>query len=208
MGARVLLVEDDRVLAQSLKKYLEINGLEVELAYSFSDAVDLLERKRFDLYVLDVNLGDGDGIELLEDLRHFKDDTPTIFISALTDIQTITRGFNAGAEDYLKKPFDPEELVIRIKARLKKQEEELRYGDIVYRDGRFFRGDSELELGEVQRNILHKLLRNRGRVVTKEELYDYMLNPSPLALRVTINKLKKKTGIDIKSIRGLGYTID
>ena len=208
MGARVLLVEDDRVLAQSLKKYLEINGLEVELAYSFSDAVDLLERKRFDLYVLDVNLGDGDGIELLEDLRHFKDDTPTIFISALTDIQTITRGFNAGAEDYLKKPFDPEELVIRIKARLKKQEDELRYGDIVYRDGRFFRGDSELELGEVQRNILHKLLRNRGRVVTKEELYDYMLNPSPLALRVTINKLKKKTGIDIKSVRGLGYTID
>ncbi len=208
MGARVLLVEDDRVLAQSLKKYLEINGIGAELAYSFSDAVDLLERKRFDLYVLDVNLGDGDGIELLEDLRHFKDDTPTIFISALTDIQTITRGFNAGAEDYLKKPFDPEELVIRIKARLKKQENELRYGDIVYRDGRFFRGDSELELGEVQRNILHKLLRNRGRVVTKEELYDYMLNPSPLALRVTINKLKKKTGIDIKSVRGLGYTID
>jgi DNA-binding response OmpR family regulator len=208
MGERVLLVEDDRVLAQSLKKYLEMSGLEVELAYSFSDAVDLLERKSYDLYVLDVNLGDGDGIELLEDLRHFKDDTPTIFISALRDIQTITRGFNAGAEDYIKKPFDPEELVIRIKARLKKQQEELKYGDILYRDGRFFKGDEEIELGEVQRNILLKLLRNRGRVVTKEELYDYMINPSPLALRVTINKLKKKTGIDIKSVRGLGYTID
>ncbi|EDP75645.1 response regulator transcription factor [Hydrogenivirga sp. 128-5-R1-1] len=208
MGIKVLLVEDDRVLAQSLKKYLEMNGIEVELAYSFSDAVDLLERKRFDLYVLDVNLGDGDGIELLEDLRHFKDDTPTIFISALTDISTITRGFNAGAEDYIKKPFDPEELVVRIKARIKKQEEELRYGDVVYRSGRFFRGEEEIELGEVQRNILHKLLRNRGRVVTKEELYDYMLNPSPLALRVTINKLRKKTGIDIKPVRGLGYTVD
>ena len=208
MGIKVLLVEDDRVLAQSLKKYLEMNGIEVELAYSFSDAVDLLERKRFDLYVLDVNLGDGDGIELLEDLRHFKDDTPTIFISALTDISTITRGFNAGAEDYIKKPFDPEELVVRIKARIKKQEEELRYGDVVYRGGRFFRGEEEIELGEVQRNILHKLLRNRGRVVTKEELYDYMLNPSPLALRVTINKLRKKTGIDIKHVRGLGYTVD
>ncbi|WP_457600120.1 response regulator transcription factor [Hydrogenivirga sp.] len=208
MGVRVLLVEDDRVLAQSLKKFLEMNGLEVELAYSFSDAVDSLEGKRFDVYVFDINLGDGDGIELLEDLRHFKDDTPTIFISALTDIQTMTRGFNAGAEDYIKKPFDPEELVVRIKARLKKQEEELRYGDVVYREGRFFKGGEEIELGEVQRNILHKLLRNRGRVVTKEELYDYMLNPSPLALRVTINKLKKKTGIDIKSVRGLGYTVD
>ena len=208
MGARVLLVEDDRVLADSLKKYLEMNGLEVEVAYSFSEAVDLLERKKYDVYVLDVNLGDGDGIELLEDLRHFKDDTPTIFISALTDIGTITRGFNAGAEDYLKKPFDPEELVVRIKARLKKQEEELKYGDIVYREGRFFKGDQELDLGEVQRNILHKLLRNRGRVVTKEELYDYMVNPSPTALRVMINKLRKKTGIDIKPVRGIGYTID
>lgn len=208
MDMRVLLVEDDRVLAQSLKKFLEMNGIKVELAYSFSDAVDLLERKKYDLYVLDVNLGDGDGIDLLEDLRRFKDDTPTIFISALTDIKNVTRGFNAGAEDYIKKPFDPEELVVRIKARIRKQEEELRYGDVFYREGRFFKGKEEIELGEVQRNILHKLLRNRGRVVTKEELYDYMVNPSSLALRVMINKLKKKTGIEIKSVRGLGYTID
>ncbi len=208
MSGRILLVEDDRLLAESLKKFLEIHGFSVDLAYSFEEAVDMLERRKYDLYVLDVNLGDGDGIELLEDLRNFKDDTPTIFISALTDIGTITRGFNAGAEDYLKKPFDPEELVVRIKARLKKQEEELRYGDVVYKDGRFFKGNQELDLGEVQRNILHKLLRNRGRVVTKEELYDYMLNPSPVALRVLINRLRKKTGIDIKSVRGLGYTID
>ncbi len=208
MGAKILLVEDDTLLANSLKKFLEMHGLDVEVAYSFEEATELLERKKYDIYVLDVNLGDGDGIELLESLRHFKDDTPTIFISALTDISTIARGFNAGAEDYLKKPFDPEELVVRIKARLKRQEEGLRYRDIVYKNGRFFKGEKELELGEVQRNILHKLLRNRGRVVTKEELYDYMLNPSPLALRVMINKLKKKTGIDIKSVRGLGYTID
>jgi len=166
-----------------------MHGFDVTVAYSFSSAVDELERKRFDVYVLDVNLGDGDGIELLEDLR-------------------VVRGFNAGAEDYIKKPFDPEELLIRIRARLRKQEESLRYGDVVYREGRFFKGEEEIDLGEVQRNILLKLLRNRGRVVTKEELYDYMVNPSPLALRVMISKLKRKTGIDIKSVRGLGYTID
>ena len=206
--ARILLVEDDRILAQSLAKYLRTHGFDVTVAYSFSSAVDELERKRFDVYVLDVNLGDGDGIELLEDLRAFRDDTPTIFISALTDIGTVVRGFNAGAEDYIKKPFDPEELLIRIKARLKKQEESLRYGDVVYREGRFFKGEEEIDLGEVQRNILLKLLRNKGRVVTKEELYDYMVNPSPLALRVMISKLKKKTGINIKSVRGLGYTVD
>ncbi len=205
---RILLVEDDRLLADSLREYLREAGFYVTIAYSFSDAVDLLERKRFDLYVLDINLGDGDGVELLEELRHFKDDTPTIFISALTDIKTITRGFNAGAEDYLKKPFDPEELVVRIRARIKKQEEELVLGDVVFRNGRFFKGDEEIELGEVQRNILYKLMRNRGRVVSKEELYDYMVNPSPLALRVTINKLKRKTGLNIKSVRGMGYIVD
>ncbi len=208
MGSKVLLVEDDRLLAQTLKSYLESKGFEVTLAYSFSDAVDELERKAHDVYVFDVNLGDGDGIELLEDLRNFKDDTPTIIISALTDVPTIAKGLSAGAEDYIKKPFDPEELVVRIQARLKRQEEELKYGDITYRDGRFFKGEEELDLGEVQRNVLHKLLRNRGRVVTNDELYDYMVNPSPLALRVMISKLRKKTGIDIKSIRGLGYTID
>ncbi len=208
MGAKVLLVEDDRLLAQSLKRYLESEGFEVILAHSFSQAVDELERRKFDIYVLDVNLGDGDGIELLEYLRDFKDDTPTLIISALTDVSTIARGLEAGAEDYIKKPFDPEELVVRIRARLKRQEEEVRYGDVVYREGRFFKGDEEIDLGEVQRNILLKLLRNKGRVVTKEELYDYMINPSPLALRVMINKLKKKTGINIKSVRGLGYTVD
>lgn len=208
MGIRVLLVEDDRLLAQSLKSYLEAEGFEVILAYSFSQAVDELERKGFDIYVIDVNLGDGDGIELLEYLRDFKDDTPTLIISALTDVSTITRGFEAGAEDYIKKPFDPEELVVRIRARLRKQEEEIRYKDITFKNGRFFKDGKEIELGEVQRNILIKLLRNRGRVVTKEELYDYMHNPSPLALRVMINKLKKKTGIEIKPVRGLGYTVD
>ncbi len=208
MGARILLVEDDRVLAQSLKSYLESEGFTVTVATSYSEAVDHLERKGYDMYILDVNLGDGDGIELVKDLREMKDDTPTIFISALTDIGNIARGFSAGAEDYIKKPFDPEELVVRIRARLKKKEEEIRCGDITYRDGRFFRGGEELDLGEVQRSILLKLIRNRGRVVTKEELYDLMVNPSPLALRVAINKLRKKTGLSIRSVRGVGYILD
>ncbi len=208
MGARILIVEDDRNLADSLKRLLEMEGFEVETAYNYSQAVDKLERKGYDLYVLDVNLGDGDGVELLEYLRDFKDDTPTIFISALSDVGTIARGLNAGAEDYIKKPFDPEEFLVRVKARLRRKEEEIKYGDIVYKNGRFFKGDEEIDLGEVQRNILLKLLRNKGKVVTKEELYDCMVNPSPLALKVAINKIKKKTGINIKAVRGLGYTVD
>ena len=208
MGVRILLVEDDRVLAQSLKRYLESNGFDVIVATSYSEAIDHIEEKGFDMYIIDVNLGDGDGIELVRDLRDLRDETPVLFISAITDVGTVARGFSAGAEDYIKKPFDPEELLVRIRARLKKREEEISYGDITYRDGRFFKGNEELDLGEVQRRILLKLLRNRGRLVTKEELYDLMVNPSPLALRVAISKLKRKTGLEIRSVRGVGYVLD
>ncbi|NPB07788.1 MAG: response regulator transcription factor [Aquificae bacterium] len=207
MGKRILLVEDDLPLAESLKSFLENRGFSVDLAGSYEEALGLLEENRYDLYLIDVNLGDGDGIELLEDLRRFKDDTPTLIISAMTDVSTIARGFNAGAEDYVKKPFDPEELLVRIKARLK-EEEELTYGNITYRGGRFFVGEREVELGEVERCVLLKLLRNRGKVVSKESLYNCMKNPSPLALRVLISKLKKKTGLEIKAVKGVGYALD
>jgi len=205
--ARVLVVEDDRLLADSLTEFLREKGYEAESAYSYEEALDKLSEKRYDLYLIDVNLGDGDGIELLKTLRKLKDDTPTLIISALTDLQTISRGFSAGAEDYVKKPFDPEELLIRIKARLK-EEEELSYGELTYKRGRFFLRGEELELGEVERCVLLKLLKNRGSVVDKDFLYNCMKNPSPLALRVLISKLKKKTGLPIKAVKGMGYALD
>ncbi|NPB08019.1 MAG: response regulator transcription factor [Aquificae bacterium] len=205
--ARVLVVEDDRLLADSLVELLRERGYEAESAYSYEEALDKLSEGRYDLYLIDVNLGDGDGIELLKTLRELKDDTPTLIISALTDVGTISRGFSAGAEDYVKKPFDPEELLIRIKARLK-EEEELSYGDLTYKRGRFFLKGEELELGEVERCVLLKLLKNRGSVVDRDFLYNCMKNPSPLALRVLISKLKKKTGLPIKAVKGMGYALD
>ncbi|WP_457639662.1 response regulator transcription factor [Persephonella sp.] len=209
MKGRILLIEDDHILAESLSKFLQIHGYDVSVASSYDEGALKTFDEKFDLYLIDVNLGDGDGIELLKALRDVDDDTPTIFISALKDISTITRGFNAGAEDYIKKPFDPEELLVRIESRLKKQKSKtLQYGDIIYKDGRFFKNGEEIILGDVQRDILLKLLENKGKVVPKESLYNLMINPSPTGLRVILNKIKKKTGINIKSVRGLGYVID
>ncbi|WP_456384135.1 response regulator transcription factor [Persephonella sp.] len=207
--ARILLIEDDTILAESLAKFLKIHGYDVDIASSYDEGAMLTLDNRYDLYLVDVNLGDGDGIDLVKALRLSEDETPTIFISALKDISTIARGFEVGAEDYIKKPFDPEELLIRIESRLKKNEEkEIRYRDLVYRGGRFFKKDKEIQLGEVQREILLTLLENRGKVVPKDRLYQLMINPSPLALRVALNKIKKKTGVDIKSVRGIGYVVD
>ena len=205
----MLLVEDDRTLADSLKKYLKLSGIEVDTAYTYEDASQKTLDTRYDVYLVDINLQDGNGIELVEALKLSEDRTPVIFISALTDLGTIAKGFEVGAEDYIKKPFDPDELVIRIKSRVKKNSpKELRYKDLIYKDGRFFKNGKEIELGEVMRNILLILLENKGKVVPKETLYDLMINPSPTALRVLINRLKKKTDIEIKSVRGLGYVVD
>lgn len=216
MRPKILLVEDDVVLATSLAKFLSLHGYNVDIAKSYYEAGDKTYENKYDLYIFDINLKDGSGIELLEDLRFAEDNTPTIFISALRDTQTVVRGFNAGAEDYIKKPFDPEELLVRIKVRLnskslnthEKEEEEISYKDIKIKGNTVYKNGKVLKLGEVQLNMLKILLKNKGKIVLKEQLFELMHNPSSLALRVNISKLKNKTGINIKSIRGLGYLIE
>ena len=215
MKPRILLVEDDVVLATSLAKFLTLHGYDVDIAKSYYEAGDKTFENKYDLYIFDINLKDGSGIELLEDLRFADDKTPTIFISALRDTQTIVKGFNAGAEDYIKKPFDPEELLVRIKVRLnsklsdiEKDDEEIKYKDILIKGNTVYKNGKVLELGEVQFKILKTLLENKGKIVPKERLYEVMHNPSSLALRVNISKLKKKTGLNIKSIRGMGYLLE
>ena len=206
MSGKILIVEDDKILADSLKDFLETYGFGVDIAYSYEEAIEKLEKPNYDAYIIDVNLGDGNGIKIIEYLKSMEDDTPCLIISALTDTATIAEGFGAGAEDYIKKPFDPEELLIRLRARLKT--EKLTYGKLKYENGRFFINGKELDLGEVERCILLKLLRNKGKIVSKENLYNCMKNPSPVGLRVLINTLKKKTGIEIRAVKGMGYVID
>ncbi len=207
---KILIVEDDTVLAEGLKTYLEMNGFKVDIAKSYDEAADLTFENQYDLYVIDINLLDGSGITLLEDLRISEDRTPAIFISAIRDVETIAKTFEVGAEDYLKKPFDPEELLIRIKARLGKlnEEKELRYKDIVIKENIVIKNGEKIPIGNVQRELLEKLVKNKGKVVPKEELMEILQSPSDLALRVNLSKLKKKLGIEIKSVRGIGYTLE
>lgn len=210
--AKILLVEDDSLLAQSVAKYLRLHGYDVDVAKSYSEAGDKTFSQKYDLYIFDINLKDGSGIQLLEDLRFAEDNTPTIFISALRDGKTIVKGFNAGAEDYIKKPFDPEELLVRVKVRLSSKreplEEEISYKEIKIIGGRVFKNGKPVDISPLQVKFLKKLIENKGRIVPKEQFFEMMEHPSDLALRVTISKIKKKTGLEIKSVRGLGYTVE
>jgi DNA-binding response OmpR family regulator len=207
----ILLLEDDKILCESLKEFLELEGYCVDVAHRGPEVFDLTFKKRYDLYILDVNVPEVDGFDVLSSLKEAGDETPAIYITALTDINSISKGFEIGAEDYVKKPFDPEELVIRIKSKYQSgQEALLHYKDISYDPaGKIIKkGSQTIGLGEVQQNIFHELITNQNKIVDSYVLMDFLEQPNANALRVNLAKLKNKLGIEIKNIRGQGYMIE
>jgi len=207
---KILLLEDDKILCDSLKEYLESEGYSVDVAYRGGDVFDLTFDNDYDLYILDVNVPDINGFDVLRELREADDDTPAIYITALTDVNSISKGFGVGADDYIKKPFDPEELIIRIKSKFDRQDERIKYGDLIYDVGQqiVLKNNSLVPLGEVQLKLFHELITNQDRVVDAYTLMDMLEQPNMNALRVNIAKLKTKLGIDIINIRSQGYMIE
>jgi len=209
MQKSILLLEDDYALAETLQELLESHGYSVDMFHSGNEAIDATYDGHYDLYIFDINVPDISGIELLKSLREADDTTPTIFISALVDLNTIAKGFEVGADDYIKKPFFPEELLIRVNAKLAQQNQDIHYGDFLYSPTKkeLYRGGKIIPLGEVQECLCDTLMHNIGNVVDKSILMECLLHPSETALRVAINKLKQ-TGLDIKNVRGVGYTLE
>ncbi len=209
---KILLLEDDIILAQTLCELLETNGYKVTLASSGDEASEMSYDNKYDLYIFDVNVPDINGIELLAYLRDANDNTPAIFISALIDINSISKAFSVGAEDYIKKPFFPQELIIRVDAKLKTKStsKRIKYKNLEYDiDTKTLKIDNKLVgLGEVQEKIFELFITNIGQVMDKEILMECLEKPTPTALRVAINKLKQTTALDIKNIRGIGYIVE
>ena len=207
---KILLLEDDQILCASLKEFLELEGYSVDVAHRGSEVFDLTFGEHYDLYILDVNVPDVNGFDVLTSLKEAGDNTPAIYITAMTDINSISKGFKIGADDYIKKPFDPEELVIRIKSKYQKENVLLMLEDIIYNPvTRMLKKDGHtIGLGEVQQNIFHQLMIKQDMIVDSYALMDFLEQPSPNALRVNLAKLKNKLGINIKNIRGQGYMIE
>jgi len=207
---KILLLEDDQILCASLKEFLELDGYSVDIAHRGPEVFDLTFSKTYDLYILDVNVPDVNGFDVLSALKDAGDTTPAIYITALTDINSISRGFKIGAEDYIKKPFNPEELVIRIKSKYQQEDTILTLKDICYNPiTRLLKKESQtIGLGEVQQNLFHLLMMQQNKIVGAFELMECLEQPSANALRVNLAKLKTKLGIEIKNIRGQGYMIE
>lgn len=220
MGYKVLVLEDNELLLETYEDFLSIYGCDVSLASTVEDAYELCFKDRFDIYLLDVKLPTSNGFEFLKQLRDSGDKTPAIFITSYSDKNSLKEGFLSGADDYIKKPFDLEELWLRVQANISRNrgssDKEIQINDDfklnIERKNLTCKG-KEIVINLKDFELLHLFLINRGQVVTKEMIEDRLWGTSSKAnsgsIRVYINNLKKVLGKEtISNIRGIGYRFE
>ena len=208
-----MLLEDDRLFNETIQDFLEEEGFVVEAVLDPYSALDLTYENNYNLYLFDVNLPYENGFELLKKLRQSGDMTPTIFITSREDKASLKEGFEEGADDYIKKPFDLEELLLRVNAILRRQtrQENISIGDysfdILTKTLSF--KNSEVELNSKSAELLFLFLQGQEKVVSfeqiKECLWSSSQEASDGALRVYVTQLKKYFPTQIENIRGIGY---
>ena len=211
--ARILIVEDDKLFNETLEDFLDEEGYEVQSVLDPYSALDLSYENIFDLYLFDVNLPYENGFELLKKLRESGDDTPCIFITSREDKASLKEGFEKGGDDYIQKPVDLDELLLRVQAILRRQ---IRKQVITIEKYQFdiltktlHEDDKVLDLSSKGGELLLVLLEGKGNVVTieqiKERLWSSSEEASEGALRVYITQLKKYFPTQIHNVRGVGY---
>jgi len=207
---KILLLEDDEILSQTLLQILISEGYDTTLVSDGEEALEATFSGKFDLYLLDINVPLLNGMDFLKLSRDAGDKTPAFFITALRDFDSLSKAFDSGCDDYIKKPFEIDELLIRVKSILKKRNPTITYKNIKFDllENRIYKDGKEVEIGVVEKAVLSLLLRNSSIVVHKSDFYDEMQKPSDSALRVLINKLRKIFNIEIKNIKGVGYKIE
>ncbi len=212
---KILLLEDDKILSETLIELLESEGFEVAHVTDGQKALDITFETHFDLYLFDVNVAYISGFELLKSLRESKDMTPAIFITALTDIASLSHGFSIGADDYIKKPFDFDELLVRINALLRKSyksyNEKINLGEFYFsieKEELYHKGVF-IPLSPYELKITKLLFQNIDKTVKKEDILNFIGEGKEMsegALRVHINKLRK-IGLPITTIKRVGYRL-
>lgn len=220
---RVLVVEDERRLAQVVRRVLEEEGHNVDLAYDGEEAISLAMDGSYDVIVLDVLLPKVDGVEVCRSLRRARVDIPVLMLTALDSIEDRVRGLDAGADDYLPKPFAFQELLARIRAlgrrRVDPREpDRLQVGDLILdlRRRRAERGGRAIELSPREFALLEFLMRNAGRVLSRSQILDhvwgYDFAPDSNLVDVYIAYLRRKVDKGhprplIRTVRGYGYMV-
>jgi len=216
MSLHILLLEDDKLLNETLQDFLEEEGYHVAFALDPYTALDLSYEQNFDLYLFDVNLPYESGFDLLSKLRQSGDDTPTIFITSRSDKDSLKEGFMVGADDYIKKPIDLDELALRIEALMRRQVRHelitIKGYTLDVKSKKLFLDAQPIELSKKAIELLILFASSGGTVVAvetiKRKLWSTSEESSEGSIRVYITQLKKLFPTSIENIRGVGYRFD
>jgi DNA-binding response OmpR family regulator len=219
---RILYVEDEPELAAAVQQNLQREGFAVDCFATLDDAEAALQAADYDVVLLDLTLPDGDGLRLVQRLRAARDSTPVIAVTARDGVDDRVRGLNAGADDYLVKPFAQEELVARLRAILRRPgtvlAQRLTAGRLSMdtSTGETFIDDQTLAVPRRERAVLELLLRRAGRVVQRGAIengaYGFDDEPGSKVVEAQISRLRRRlaeagAGVTIHSIRGVGYLL-
>jgi DNA-binding response OmpR family regulator len=217
--SRILIVEDEARIAAFLEKGLRASGYTTTVASDGDDGLRLARRGEFDLLILDVGLPGRDGFEVLEELRGAGSKLPVVMLTARADVADTVAGFDGGADDYVTKPFRFEELLARVRARLRDErapaETELAVGDAVLdlRTRQVRVAGEAVELSAREFALAELFFRHPGQVLSREQILDrvwgYDFDPGSNVVDVYVGYLRKKIGARrISSIRRMGYRLE
>lgn len=216
---KVLVVEDQKKIADSIKKGLEINKITTDIAYEGQAGYDLAASGDYDVIVLDIMLPNLNGIDLCKKLREEKNLVPVLMLTAKGTLEDKVSGLNCGADDYLIKPFEFEELIARIKA-LSRRPNNLSSPILIKNNlkmdtntQKVYLKENPVNLSKKEYLLLEYLLNNKGLIVSKAQIiskvWEYDTDILPNTVEAHIKKLRMKVGSNIiRTIRGFGYTID
>jgi DNA-binding response OmpR family regulator len=216
---RILLVEDDIILGSSLKKAFEMHAYGVDLFRDGESGLLAAQDNSYEVVVLDVNLPKATGFEVVRNLRASGNSVPVLLLTALDSVRSRVEGLDEGADDYLVKPFDLDELLARVRALARRRdgriETLLRSGDVELDPSAMIarQNGEPLHIAGKEFRLLRLLMERAGRYVTKSDieyaLYDASSTIESNTIEVIIYSLRKKLGSDfIKSIRGVGYMVE
>lgn len=219
---RILVVEDEVILCEDIAKGLRLDGYEVDVCYFGDEAMELIYEEKYDLIVLDLNLPKVDGMEILKELRKTDKETRVIILSARSGIQDKVDGLDAGANDYLAKPFHFAELEARVRSLTRRKflqdDTVIEVGDIRLdtKKRTVFALDEEIVLTRKEMGILEYLMVNAGEVVSPEELMEHVWDKNAdlfsNSIRVHISSMRKKIRAKlvydpIENVVGQGYVM-
>src|SRR5712691_972585 len=220
-GMRILVAEDDAILADAVQRSLRQSGHAVDWVQNGAQAEDAVQVEKFDLLILDIGLPKKSGLDVLKRLRARDARLPVLILTALDGVNDRVRGLDAGADDYLAKPFELAELEARVRALTRRGMAGgptlLRHGALAYDQvGRVARLHGEpLELSAREVGLLEIFLQRSGRMLSKDQLVSHLCEwgeeVSPNAIEVYVHRLRRKLepgGVRIVTVRGLGYSLE